>query len=652
METSAQNLDKYYSVLETFFDGAGFQSISQLSLEEKKFTYYMSMASIAGYPIALFQSCPFPDLLKRVYDCLASNSSKQDLIFVELRTFWLYLFANYGVHNVRETENNKRVPKNLKLTTLTPASLKEIGISLNEEEEKYLFDEKYFPTATVAESIELSGLHFYGKGMTTELYNTLSNEDKNKLNAYIEVVEGKAVTKSYSSSEICAPFMNNCAKWFEKARDVAKASPDHFDEHTVASLDHLIRYYHSGDEEDFKAHSKEWLRMKNPRVEYNAGFIEYYDDPMSHIGTYQSDVTIKSFNIDTLIKLLPTFEERFPFPREWKRKDMSILPNAAAAHKVMGLGGLGPVLCTIAYCLPNYNDMRSECGSKQVMYSSPSRSANELERYKLIYLSQEEREFFEKYSPDMSLDSVVESLSTTLHETIGHASGANVEGVTNEIKKDSIGKWTNGLEEMRAEILALYTGTHFYQEIADSGNLGDWPSKVPKEKIMELQLRDVAGNGYKRWRSTPVDSMEVKQAHALADNGIMWYIIDHSDGVLELKEETVSLDGKEFSVLRMIVHDMNKLLPVIEKLAIEVQKLSSNAIFSDIDEFMNKYAVSTRDSRYSGIVRQMREELTQGIIMRIQIFPEWSEGNDSVTAKIPQEAVDATLNIWNLAHKV
>jgi len=650
MDTN-QNLDRHYGPLETYFDEAGFKSISQLSPEEKKFAYYMSMSSIAGYPIALFQFCPFPDLLQRIRDCLDSNSTKKDLVYEELRIFWLYLFANYGVHNVRETEKNKKVPKDLKLA-LTSASLKEIGISLNEEEEKYLFDEKYFPTGTVAESIEESGYHFYGKGMTTELHNSLSNEAKNKLNLFAEVIEGKAVAKSYSSSSICAPFMKSCASWFEKARDVAKASPDHFDEHTVASLDHLIRYYHSGDELDFKAHSREWLKMKNPRVEYNAGFIEYYDDPMSHIGTYQSDVTIKSLNIDTLIKLLPTFEERFPFPREWKRKDMSNLPNAAAAHKVIGLGGSGPVLSTSAYCLPNYYDMRSELGSKQVMYTSGNLAATELERYKLIFLSPEEREFFEKYSPDLSIKSAVESLSTTLHETIGHASGCNVEGVTNEIKKERIGKWATGLEEMRAEIIALYTGTHFYDEIIASGNLGDWPSKVPREKMFELQVREVAGAGIDRWRSTPVDSMEVKGAHALADNGIMWYIIDHSDGALELKEEKVSVDGKEISVLRMVIHDMKKLLPIIEKLAIQVQKLSSNAIFNDIDEFMNKYAASTRNPRYSGIVRQMRDEFTQGRIQKIQIYAEWSEENGAVTAKIPQDAIDATFNLWDLAHKV
>lgn len=41
-----------------------------------------------------------------------------------------------------------------------------------------------------------------------------------------------------------------------------------------------------------------------------------------------------------------------------------------------------------------------------------------------------------------------------------------------------------------------------------------------------------------------------------------------------------------------------------------------------------------------------------GIIMRIQIFPEWNEDNGSVTASIPKDAINATLNIWKLAHNV
>lgn len=64
---------------------------------------------------------------------------------------------------------------------------------------------------------------------------------------------------------------------------------------------------------------------------------------------------------------------------------------------------------------------------------------------------------------------------------------------------------------------------------------------------------------------------------------------------------------------RLIVHDISKILPVIEKLAIEVQRLSSHAVFEDIDAFMLKYAASTRNESYAGIVRDMQEAQKQGV---------------------------------------
>lgn len=651
MEIETTNLNKNFFVLETFFDTQGYAAINALSVEEKKFCYCLSMAAIVGYPIGLFQFAPYPDAVAKIANYLAatdaSTCQENAELYRQLQAYFLFLFSNYGVHNVRETENNKKVPADLKLPLVTPEALAGLGIKLSEDEAKFLFDKTFFPTATISEDIEHSGSHFYGKGFTTDLYNTLSGEQKGKLNAFFRVENGAVKAEAYSNQGVCGRYLQAASAWYTRALEVARKSPQYFDAHTVESLEQLVKFYESGDEEDFKAHSRAWLKMKNPKVEYNAGFIEYYDDPMSHIGTYQADVTVKSLNIDSLIKLLPSFEERFPFPREQKRKDMTILPNAAAAHKVMGLGGLGPVLSTIAYCLPNYNDMRSELGSKQVMYNQPSMSPEATERFKVIYFSEAERKTIEQYSPDLKLDSVIGSLCTTLHETIGHASGSNVEGVTNEIKKDNIGKWTNGLEEMRAEILALYTGIFFYDEIAKSGTLGDWPDKVPKEVMFNLMLNDIAGGGWQRWRSTPIGSTEVKQAHALADTGIMYYLIDNSDGALELREETVQFQGKDLPVLRLVVNDLPKLLPVIEKLAIEVQSLSSHAVFADIDAFMLKYAASTRNERYSGIVRDMQEAHKQGVLIKIQIFPEWKEHEDgTVEALVPQDAVGACLKIW------
>ena len=318
-------------------------------------------------------------------------------------------------------------------------------------------------------------------------------------------------------------------------------------------------------------------------------------------------------------------------------------------YKLMGLGGSGPVLSMIAYCLPNYEDIRSEIGSKQIMYTFPQSSNTS--RYFQIYLSKSEREFFETYSPDMKLESMMGSLCTLLHETIGHGSGANIEGITNEIKSEQVGEWTNGLEEMRAEILALYVGTHFLSEIADSGIIGNWGDIVSHKNLLELQVKHIAGGALNRWRITPADHMEVKQAHALADTGIMYYLIDHSDGALELVTDTSHVDGLDLPVLRLVIHDIYKLLPVIEELAITVQKMSSTAVFEEINQFMTTYATSTRDRRWSNIIKKMRDVYSQGITSQIQIFPEWEDTNGQITLCIPSDPIASTLKIWTLANQ-
>ena len=322
------HLEKSYGKFKTFFDINGFKSTLELSPAEIKFAYNMSMATIAGYPIALFQLSPHPLIHSKLADFLIANTDSDDLLYSQLQTYWLYLFANYGCHNVRECENNKMVPSDLGLDLITALSLDELGINLTEEEKLYLFDKTYCPTATIKLDIESSGSHFYGRGVTSALYSKLDASEKNKLNGYYELVDGIVVPQTYSTTGVCGAYMTNCIKWFNLALEVAKSNPDCFDIHTVHSLEYLIKFYESGDEADFKLHSAEWLKMNNPKIEYTTGFIECYDDPLSKIGTYQSDVTIKSLNMDALIKLLPGFEKRLPFLREWKRSNMEILPNA------------------------------------------------------------------------------------------------------------------------------------------------------------------------------------------------------------------------------------------------------------------------------------------------------------------------------------
>nr|QBK87824.1 MAG: peptidase family M49 [Marseillevirus LCMAC202] len=641
-----------YTLLQTYFHEPGFLALQELSQPNRVFAYCMSMAAIKGYPVALFQYCECSQILEKIWNTLQRHPD--DPLYGELQTYWVYFFTNYGVHCQREYENNKKTPKQLGLT-LTRKSLKSLGVELTEHEAQYLFDASYKPTLTVAQSIEESGGSFYGPGMTTELYNTLPPEQKSIINAYHHL-KGKVVTDTYSANGVCAAALSTSLRWIDRALTIARENPTDFDKYTVSSLEYLIKYLTTGDETDFKEHSKVWLKMNNPYVEYSYGFIEYYDDPMSHVGTFQADVTVKSLNIDALLQLLPTFEQRFSFPENYKREDMEILPNAATAHKVMGIGGSGPILSTIAYCLPNYDDMRSKFGSKQVMYTLPQ--PNEIQRYQNIYYNSSERQLYNEYSPNLELEDAIHSLTTTLHETIGHASGrsdfyidseGNPQELTNEIKLERLGEWANGLEEMRAEIIALYTAVTFYDEIAASGILGEWPQKVPKEKMLELCILDIAGSGWKRWCLVPAGDTQITQAHCLADTGIMHYLMDHSGGV-SLVEDLITVDEEFVPVLRFSVNSVNDILPVIEELAQIVQRFASTAPIEEINTFMKTYAASTRNPRYGGIVRNMEKIYKRGIKGSLQLFPEWDVvmESDRIVDAIPKRPTNSFSNLSNL----
>jgi len=609
---------RYGTLLATAFDALGHATLNTLTPAERVAVYYLYRAAIAGYRIALFQMCPFPRVVEVLSRVVRENVPKEEGdLFDQLRSWWVYLFANYGVHCPRESINNKKVPSDMGLHHITKEALQNLGVEFTEEEWRYLFDRNSFPTATVPDSIEQSGNSFFPKGYKQEWYSALSQDAKNCLVAY-HTADGML---TYSTHGVCKEEMAHVVKWLNLATSWCAAHSDVISLDVSESLNLLIQHFETGDEQLFREHSKIWLRLKN-RIEYTFGFIEYYDDPMSHIGTFQADVTVKTQDISSLLSKLPSFEECFPFPSEYKRKDMSILPNAAPAHKIIGMGGLGPVFCTLAYCLPNYSDIRSEFGSKQVMYPNPPPS--DLGRYLLIYCNDEIREVVSRYSPDLALKEAVTSLSTTLHETIGHASGNSIEGVTEKVRNERLGKWGNALEEMRAEVLAMYTILRFYDEVVESGFLGDWPKIVTKDVICKLAIDDVAGGGWRRWRGLPSGSTAISQAHALADTGIMYYLIDHCPDQIALVKESVEIPGEgPLTVLRLQVGDVWKVFPVIEKLAQLIQHLSSTADVDGVNTFMAKYAASTRDPEYADIVTKMRDVQNRGVIETVNVFSEF-----------------------------
>lgn len=656
-------LESRFGNIKTFYQHKSIELLNNLSTNEKLFAYHMTNASIKGYNISLFQSSNLMnDLLSDITDVIMKNDKKlsdEDHVkFMEqLKSYWVYLFANNGVHFVRKYENNKMTPKMLKLDMITAENLELYGVKLSHQKVDYLFNEYFKPTATVSGNIEESGNNYHGPDMTTDIFDTLSDKNKSMLNAY-HCVDG--TTHVYSTEDICGEYLKQSLHHIELALEVVNNDKgEHFDEHCKNSLISLIEFLKSGDEELFREHSKHWAKMNN-KVEYNYGFIEQYDDPMGNIGEFQADVTVKSLNMEPLLKLLPNLEKQFSFPEEWKRKDMSVLPNAAEAYKIVGIGGLGPAFKVLAYCLPNYDDIRSEYGSKQVMYNTDSLRGN-IELRKKISYNDEELAFLNEHSPDLKLLNIISSLSVTLHETIGHGSGnldtyidadGNKQPLTRELLQSRLGQWTRGLEEMRAEILSLYTAITFYDDIVKVDGLGDWPSKIPKDKMIELIILNMIKSGPGRWHSVVEGSDEVKGAHPMANTGITYYLLDNSDDVV-MEEVEIDNDGTKIYDLRFKITNIENVVKCISELAYTVQRFTSTAPTEEVDAFMKKYAISTRDKTYSKKMKDKSDYLNDMVELNLQIFPEWKltvvdDKLVDVEAYTPDNAFDALMNLYKM----
>ena len=672
-----------FGFIKTFFQDESLAALKDLTPDERVFIYHMRNAAVAGIPIAVNQySRNGKHMLKLVHQRISMEEEKSkqedlnDKLLEQLRSYFVFLVANYGPYFQSEYKNNKYTPERLGFDLITKDELCHLeetnpdaksiwkgigrrGSGLDANVHHDMFTQDFRPTATVEGSIEESGVNFHAGGITSEHFKTEvpSEKERNALNVYWDRDADDGNIKKTFWHENMEGVIRDIVSHLNSALGVVRenrrkkrgdqknSAPD-FDAHTERGLEYLILYYATGDEHFFREHSKEWAQMNN-RVEYNHGLIECYDDPLQHVGTYQADVTVKSLNMDALLALFPRWEGEFPVHEGHKRKNKDKIPNAAGAHKIFGAGGHGPPLRTIAYCLPNYDDIRSEFGSKQVMYTLPARS--DPARFMRIYFDDAFREFNERHSPDLKLYDAIYNLTTTLHETIGHGSGNTIiHG-----QPERFGKWASGLEEMRAEINAFYCGLTYMDEICATGSLGRWGTEMQPDDLRMLVIRHFLDAGMFRWRSVQDGESEVSGAHCYADTAILYYLVDNcpEGAVQDVRVEEIdhpddddgssSEEGKQggggkLEVLRTHF-DMSKyehIYETVKQMMITVQRFACEGPTEEIEAFMQKYAASTRNPRFGSIMKNARDVCGKGVKQHVQIYPIMTAVTDAESGAI------------------
>lgn len=667
---------------------------NNLSPEERVFLYYLYRASLPGDRIIADQIHSDANTIIDIFSTIIQNKNKllelqhpnidmQEFI-KQAECYFIYVWTNHGQYFEKEFENNKRTPGRLGLALLTPQNLVTVLLALNYPDaektvaaiQKSLFDQTYKPTSTVPGSIDKSAVNIYSDGFTDADYQTLSAADQNKLNNYfyLTLENGKRIPKAqaYSATGRCGKELAIVCYWLEKAYNHAQKYPAYFDEHLTKSLKSLISFFQTGDEELFKQHSIEWLKTTS-RISYCLGFIESYKDPKDIRGFFQGEATIRSVDLTKLNATLPTIEQQLPVPQEFKRTDMTKLPNACIACKVFGTGDLGPLRIVSAYCLPNYGEIRATVGSKQIVYSTFKQLPATInpEGNRKLFFPRDREQWLTKNDPNCSLLDDLWDLHVILHETIGHGSGRytnhtfmpgdpmTIEGktyavgdclpVTDNNKMEFVAGYGSALEELRAEIIAFYVMITNLDKLTELGFLKKWTDKLTKEELIDWIIYAMIHNSYFRRLVTQADgAQEISGDHARADWTICSYLLDK--GCFSVVEQPTIFKGTTKTVLTITNTNVAKTVQAATMLVQEVQRIKSTADGIAAKKLIDGYCKPMRNPHYITIMKDNFKAVVGNLKVSAVLSPIYTPIQDKQSGEIIDIQATWPTDILELAH--
>ena len=606
----------------------------------------MYRANLPFFRIARDQNGYYTNEIIDMFEFLYQNRDKLEPNFLsDIKTYLVYLWTNNGIYFLREYVNNKRTPGRIGLKYLSKETLIAALETLHYDKSyehlfPIIFDDNYKPSLLVKGSIEKSGNNLYGPGYTNEIYETFDDVTKNKINAYFTFdADGKPKAEYYSVKGKYGPELTISIYWLKMALDVAKANPAYFDSHIVASIRLLIQYFETGDEEKFREHSIEWLRTYS-RIDYTLGFIETYNDPKCIRGDGGGDITIKTSDMKRLNPVLLDIETRLPYPREYMRSEMTNKVMNVSVNRILFSGGhYGPLIKTAAYCLPNYEDIRSEHGSKQVIYKMAKGLDAILDKnlYRQ-FKSKANIELHDNYDQEDRLFEDLWDLQVILHETIGHASGklhrhtfesgdqltfGTIEykhGDTIDVTEDNLvgflGKNSSALEEMRAEINALYMAITEIDVLSREGLFKNWHQIFTREQLQKYCIIAMAKHIFRRYSTLPQNFREITGAHTMANIVITNCLLE--GGGIRIVDETKNINGCEHHLLDIEVVDLTKAIESVVELVRYVQHTKSTGSTRLCKYLFDTYLTYPITLEQANLYRSYLEENRQCLIGNIK----------------------------------
>ena len=582
------------------------KGFENLSLTQKIYIYCLSKATLLGRDITFDQQGKYNlrirKTLEAVYLHYEGNRESEDFKAFEvyLKRVW---FAS-GIHHHYGCE--KFVPgfSEESFYEMVGAVADEyLPLSKGQSKEDLLgilvpviFNPEVMPkrvNQTDGEDlVQTSACNFYENVSQAEVerFYARMKEDGNEqapsygLNSKLTKRNGELVELKWTEDGLYGAAIKEIVSWLLRAQKYAE------NEEQKHLIDLLVKYYRTGDLEDFDRYSIAWVQQHEGMIDFINGFIEVYGDPLGLKGTWEGIVEYKDLEAtkrtQTISQNAQWFEDHSPVdPRFRKPEVKGVTANVICAAM---LGGEEYPASAIGINLPNANWIRQEYGSKSVTIG------NLTEAYNKAAQGNGFRDEFVIDEDTISLmnqyEDITDDLHTDLHECLGHGSGQLLPGTD----PDALKAYGSTIEEARADLFGLYyVADHKLIELG----------LTPNDEAYKAQYYGYLMNGLLTQTIRIKEGDKIEEAHMRNRALIAWWVMEHAEGAVELVKMDMNyasaedaLKDSEGNIITtktyVKINDYAKLRHLFGELLAEIQRIKSEGDFEAARLLVEKYAVN------------------------------------------------------------
>ena len=597
------------------------KGFEDLSLNQKLYIFCLAKATLMGRDITFDQQGKYNLRIRKTLETVYLHY-EGDRECEEFKAFEVYLkriwFAS-GIHHHYGCEKFKpgfseeyfyHLLENIG-EELLPIKRGETKEDLMRQLEPILFDPEVMPkrvNQTDGEDlVQTSACNFYEDVTQEEVerfYAKMKNTDNPNppsygLNSKLTKRNNEVVELTWKEDGLYGETIREIVSWLLKAQKYAE------NEGQKHVIDLLVKFYRTGNLEDFDRYSIAWVEQHEGLVDFINGFIEVYGDPLGMKGTWEGIVEYKDLEAtkrtQTISQNAQWFEDHSPVdPRFRKPEVKGVTANVICAAM---LGGEEYPASAIGINLPNSNWIRQEHGSKSVTIGNLTDAYNKAAQgngFRDEFVIDEETVALMNQYADITDD-----LHTDLHECLGHGSGQLLPTTD----PDALKAYGNTIEEARADLFGLYyVADHKLVELG----------LTPNDEAYKAQYYSYLMNGLLTQTIRIKEGDKIEEAHMRNRALIAWWTLEHAEGAVELVQEEVSYasaedalkdaEGNIISTRTYVkVNDYEKLRHLFGELLAEIQRIKSEGDYEAARQLVEKYAVNIDPALHREILARYKK---------------------------------------------